>query len=61
MLGTFMPWLKKFRDEGLFTAVWELCFLTLLNSTQGVANVLIDILKADTISSPEAAAARSVY
>jgi len=56
-----MPWLKKFRDEGLFTAVWELCVLTLLNSTQGVANVLIDILKADTISSPEAAAARSVY
>jgi len=44
-----MPWLKKFRDEGLFTAVWGVCVLTLLNSTQGVANVLMDILKAATI------------
>jgi hypothetical protein len=44
-----MPWLKKLRDEGLFTGVWEVCVLTLLNSTQEVANVLIDILKAATI------------
>jgi hypothetical protein len=49
-LGTFVTWLKKLRDEGLFTAVWEACVvLTLPNSVQEVANVLVDILNPDNL------------
>jgi hypothetical protein len=52
-LGTFITWLKKLRDEGLFTAVWEACVLTLPNSVQEVANVLVDILKPDYLQIQE--------